>query len=148
MQGVYAVIRQAGPSRATVLIQGESGTGKELVARALHECSPRKGKPFVAVNFAALAPTLIETELFGSEKGAYTGATERRKGRFELADGGTLFLDEVGEISLETQVKLLRVLETRSFERVGGQSNCTHSNLLSGNRWRLSGTYPAVQDAS
>ena len=120
MQGVYAVIRQAGPSRATVLIQGESGTGKELVARALHECSPRKGKPFVAVNFAALAPTLIETELFGSEKGAYTGATERRKGRFELANGGTLFLDEVGEISLEMQVKLLRVLETRSFERVGG----------------------------
>ena len=120
MQEVFATIRQAAPTRATVLIQGESGTGKELVARALHQCSPRRDGPFVPVHCAALAPTLLESELFGHEKGAFTGAVERRRGRFELADGGTLFLDEIGEIDAALQVKILRVLEERKFERVGG----------------------------
>lgn len=120
MQEVFEVIRQAAPTRATVLIQGESGTGKELVARALHQCSPRRDGPFVPVHCAALAPTLLESELFGHEKGAFTGAVERRRGRFELADGGTLFLDEIGEIDMALQVKILRVLEERQFERVGG----------------------------
>jgi two-component system, NtrC family, response regulator AtoC len=120
MQEVFDTIRQAAPSRATVLIQGESGTGKELVARALHQCSPRAPGPFVAVHCASLASTLLESELFGHEKGAFTGAVERRRGRFELADGGTLFLDEIGEIDPALQVKILRVLEERRFERVGG----------------------------
>ena len=120
MQEVFQTIRQVAPTRATVLIQGESGTGKELVARAIHQCSPRAQGPFVPVHCAALAPTLLESELFGHEKGAFTGAVERRRGRFELADGGTLFLDEVGEIDPALQVKILRVLEERKFERVGG----------------------------
>ncbi|MCZ7592331.1 MAG: sigma-54 dependent transcriptional regulator [Kiritimatiellae bacterium] len=120
IQEVFDTIRQVAPSRATVLIQGESGTGKELVARALHRLSPRNKGPFVAVHCAALSTTLLESELFGHEKGAFTGATERRKGRFELADGGTLFLDEIGEIDAALQVKILRVLEERRFERVGG----------------------------
>jgi len=120
MEEVFETIRQAGPSRATVLIQGESGTGKELVARALHQCSPRAEGPFIPVHCAALSPTLLESELFGHEKGAFTGAVERRRGRFELADGGTLFLDEIGEIDPALQVKILRVLEEREFERVGG----------------------------
>jgi two-component system, NtrC family, response regulator AtoC len=120
MQAVFDTIRQVAPTRATVLIQGESGTGKELVARALHQCSPRAQGPFIPVHCAALAPTLLESELFGHEKGAFTGAQERRRGRFELADGGTLFLDEVGEIDAALQVKILRVLEERKFERVGG----------------------------
>lgn len=120
MKALMETVRRVAPSRATVLLQGESGTGKELVARALHAMGDRAGKPFVAVHCAALSPTLLESELFGHEKGAFTGAVERRKGRFELADGGTLFLDEIGEISQETQVKILRVLEERSFERVGG----------------------------
>lgn len=120
MQSVFDTIRQVAPSRATVLIQGESGTGKELVAHALHRLSPRAENPFIAVHCAALADTLLESELFGHERGAFTGATETRKGRFELADGGTLFLDEIGEIQPATQVKLLRVLEERGFERVGG----------------------------
>ena len=120
MQEVFDVVRQVAPTRTTVLIQGESGTGKELVARALHQCSPRSQGPFVAVHCAALAPTLLESELFGHEKGAFTGATERRRGRFEMADGGTLFLDEIGEIDSSLQVKILRVLEERKFERVGG----------------------------
>ena len=120
MQQVFDIVRQAAPSNATVLIQGPSGTGKELVANAIHRLSYRAKGPFVAVNCAALSPTLLESELFGHEKGAFTGAVARRKGRFELADGGTLFLDEISEIELATQVKLLRVLEERRFERVGG----------------------------
>ena len=115
-----ATLRRVAPARATVLLQGESGTGKEVAARAIHALSPRADRPFVPVHCAALTPTLLESELFGHEKGAYTGATERRPGRFELADGGTLFLDEIGEIDPATQVKILRVLEERAFERVGG----------------------------
>lgn len=119
MQNVYRDAVMVAPTRSTVLITGESGTGKEVVANVIHKLSQRKGL-FVAVHSAALSDNLLESELFGHEKGAFTGATEMRKGRFELADGGTLFLDEIGEISLATQVKLLRVLETKSFERVGG----------------------------
>lgn len=121
MQEVFEMIRQVAASKATVLIQGESGTGKELVAQAIHRLSPRSRGPFVAVHCAALTSTLLESELFGHEKGAFTGAAERRRGRFERADGGTLFLDEIGEIDQNVQVKILRVLEQRSFERVGGQ---------------------------
>ena len=120
MEAVFDTIRQVAPSKATVMIQGESGTGKELVAHALHRLSPRAENPFVAVHCAALSDTLLESELFGHEKGSFTGANEMRKGRFEMADGGTLFLDEIGEIEPATQIKLLRVLEERSFERVGG----------------------------
>jgi DNA-binding NtrC family response regulator len=121
MQEVFDTVRQVAPARTTVLVEGESGTGKELVAHAIHRLSSRARGPFVAVHCAALSPTLLESELFGHEKGSFTGATERRRGRFELADGGTLFLDEIGEIEPATQVKLLRVLEERTFERVGGQ---------------------------
>lgn len=121
MQEVFNTVKQMAPSRATVLIQGESGTGKELVAQAVHRLSPRHKAPFVAVHCAALSETLLESELFGHEKGAFTGAMELRRGRFELADGGTLFLDEIGEITPSIQVKILRVLEERRFERVGGQ---------------------------
>ncbi len=113
-------IEQMAPVSSTVLIEGESGTGKELVARAIHDLSPRRGKPFIAVNCAAIPDTLLESELFGHEKGAFTGAAERRLGRFELAAGGTIFLDEVGEMAPATQVKVLRVLEDRTFFRVGG----------------------------
>ncbi len=117
---VLVKIEQMAPVTTTVLIQGESGTGKELVAKALHDLSHRRGRPFIPVNCAALPDTLLESELFGHEKGAFTGAAERRLGRFELSDGGTIFLDEIGEIPLGTQVKLLRVLESRTFFRVGG----------------------------
>lgn len=117
---VLEAIRQMAPVSSTVLIEGESGTGKELVARAIHKLSPRRSKPFIAVNVGALPETLLESELFGHEKGAFTGAAERRIGRFELADGGTLFLDEIGEIPPNVQVKLLRVLEEREVTRVGG----------------------------
>jgi two-component system, NtrC family, response regulator HydG len=120
MQKVYQVARKVGPSRATVLITGESGTGKGELARALHESSPRRGRPFVQLHCSALTESLLESELFGHERGAFTGAEKRRIGKFELAEGGTLFLDEVAEISLSTQVKLLRVLQERSLERVGG----------------------------
>ena len=120
MREIFDMIRQVAPARTTVLIEGESGTGKELVAQALHQLSPRAKGPFVAVHCAALAPTLLESELFGHERGAFTGATDRKAGRFEMADGGTLFLDEIGEIDPAVQVKILRVLEERRFERVGG----------------------------
>ncbi len=120
MSQLFDTIRQAAPTQATVLVQGESGTGKELVAHAVHRLSDRARGPFVAVHCAALSMNLLESELFGHEKGAFTGAMSRRKGRFELADGGTLFLDEISEIDASIQVKLLRVLEERKFERVGG----------------------------
>ena len=116
-------MKRAAPTRATVLILGESGTGKELIAQALHEESPRADKPFIKVNCAALSETLLESELFGHEKGAFTGAIGRKEGRFELADGGTLFLDEIGDISPALQVKLLRVLQEKEFERVGGDAD-------------------------
>jgi len=120
MRDVFDTIQKVAPSGATVLIEGESGTGKELVARSIHFNSPRREKPFVAVNCSALAENLLESELFGHEKGAFTGAVATKKGRFELADGGTLFLDEIGELSPNLQVKLLRVLQEKVFERVGG----------------------------
>jgi DNA-binding NtrC family response regulator len=120
MQEVFKAIAQAAPSRATVLISGKSGTGKELVAAAIHHRSQRKDKPFVRLHCAALAETLLESELFGHERGAFTGADRKREGRFEQADGGTLFLDEIGDIGPSTQVKLLRVLQERQLERVGG----------------------------
>jgi DNA-binding NtrC family response regulator len=120
---VLVKIEQMAPVVSTVLVEGESGTGKELVAHAIHELSPRHEAPFIAVNCSALPETLLESELFGHEKGSFTGAAERRLGRFELADRGTLFLDEVGEMPLTTQVKLLRVLESRSFFRVGGSES-------------------------
>ena len=120
IQEVLVKIEQMAPVSSTVLIQGESGSGKELVAKALHDLSPRRNEAFITVNCAALPETLLESELFGHEKGSFTGAAERRLGRFELADGGTIFLDEIGEIPPSTQVKLLRVLESRTFFRVGG----------------------------
>jgi two-component system response regulator AtoC len=120
MERLFETIRQVAPSKATVLIQGESGTGKEVAAKAIHSLSTRSEKPFVAVHCAALSPQLLESELFGHEKGAFTGASERRIGRFEQAAGGTLFLDEIGEIDPSVQVKILRVLGEKSFERVGG----------------------------
>ncbi len=124
MNRVFETIRQVAPSRATVLITGESGTGKELAAKAIHSLSNRARRKFVAVHCAALSPQLLESELFGHEKGAFTGAVERRTGRFEEADGGTIFLDEIGEIDANTQVKLLRVLsEERSFERLGSNKS-------------------------
>jgi two-component system response regulator AtoC len=116
---VIEKVRLVAPTRSTVLVEGETGTGKELVAQAIHQNSDRSRRSFVAVHCAALASNLLESELFGHERGAFTGATERRVGRFEAADGGTLFLDEIGEIDAGTQVKLLRFLETRSFERLG-----------------------------
>jgi two-component system NtrC family response regulator len=120
MQEVFELVKKMAPSSATVLIEGESGTGKELVAKSIHFNSPRKDKPFIAVNCSALSENLLESELFGHEKGAFTGAIAMKKGRFELADGGSLFLDEIGELSQNLQVKLLRVLQERAFERVGG----------------------------
>jgi DNA-binding NtrC family response regulator len=120
LKAVVDRVRLVAPSKATILIEGESGTGKELVAQAIHQVSPRARAPFIAVHCAALSENLLESELFGHEKGSFTGAMERRVGRFESADGGTLFLDEIGEISPSTQVKLLRFLETKSIERVGG----------------------------
>src|SRR5262249_54330829 len=118
--GVLEQVGQVAPTDATVLVTGETGTGKELIARAVHSASPRQGKPLIKVNCAALPAGLVESELFGHEKGAFSGAITRRQGRFELADGGTIFLDEIGELSAEAQVKLLRVLQEREFDRVGG----------------------------
>ncbi len=135
---IHALIRQVAVHDSSVLILGESGTGKEVVARAIHHASPRRNRPFIAVNCGAIPADLLESELFGHEKGAFTGAVATRKGRFELAEGGTLFLDEIGDMSLPMQVKLLRVLQERVFERVGSalQYNCnvriiaaTHRNL-------------------
>jgi len=125
IQEIFEIVRQVAPTRAAVLLTGESGTGKELVAKAIHQLSPRAKQPFVAVHCAALAPTLLESELFGHEKGAFTGAHERRIGRFEQAQGGTLFLDEIGEIDATLQVKLLRFLGERTFERVGSNKTLT-----------------------
>ncbi len=122
MRKIYQVIEQAAPTGASVLITGESGTGKELVAQTLHQLSPRANFPFVAINCAAIPETLLESEIFGHEKGAFTGAAERRQGCFELADRGTLFLDEIGEMTPTTQVKLLRVLQEQKFRRVGGRT--------------------------
>jgi len=120
MRRVLEMVDRAAPSKSTALITGESGTGKELIAKAIHFTSPRKKGPFISVNCMALNPGVLESELFGHEKGSFTGAIARRRGRFELAQSGTLFLDEIGELSPELQVKLLRVLQERSFERVGG----------------------------
>jgi two-component system, NtrC family, response regulator AtoC len=125
LRDVLAKVEQVAPTASSVLLRGETGTGKELVAHAIHINSPREDKPFVRVNCAALAPGVLESELFGHEKGAFTGALARRPGRFELADGGTLFLDEVGDLPPEVQIKLLRVLQEREFERVGGTETLT-----------------------
>jgi len=122
MQKVFETIELVAPSRANVLIFGESGTGKEMIADAIHHNSPRREKPYIKVHCAALPETLLESELFGHEKGAFTGAIARKRGRFELANQGTIFLDEIGEISLQMQVKLLRVIQQREFERVGGEA--------------------------
>lgn len=120
IQDVRALVTKVAPTEATVLLQGESGTGKEVIARLVHDCSERANGPFVPVNCGAIPGELLESELFGHEKGAFTGAVSARKGRFELAEGGTLFLDEIGDMPYEMQVKLLRVLQERTFERVGG----------------------------
>jgi transcriptional regulator with PAS, ATPase and Fis domain len=122
MRKIYQVVEQAAPTGASVLITGESGTGKELVAQTIHQLSPRATFPFVAINCAAIPETLLESEIFGHEKGAFTGAADRRPGCFELADHGTLFLDEIGEMTPATQVKLLRVLQERTFRRLGGRT--------------------------
>ena len=148
MQAIYGLIGNISQSDSTVLIQGESGTGKELIARAVHLLSPRKERPFVVANCSAYAQTLLESELFGHEKGAFTSAIRRKKGRFELADGGTIFLDEIGEIPPTTQLLLLRVLQEKKFERVGGENTlkvdvrviaATNNNLaqeMNGGRFR------------
>src|SRR5580658_6928461 len=125
MKEILEVVQQVAPTRTTILLTGESGTGKEVFAKAIHQLSPRAKQPFVAVHCAALSPTLLESELFGHEKGAFTGAHERRIGRFEQAQGGTLFLDEIGEIDAAVQVKLLRLLGERTFERVGSNKTQT-----------------------
>jgi transcriptional regulator with PAS, ATPase and Fis domain len=122
MRKVFEFIRRVAPTESTVLVQGESGTGKELVAHAIHRNSPRADKPFVAINCAAIADTLLESELFGHKKGSFTGAMENRKGYFEIADEGTLVLDEIAEMPLTTQVKLLRVIETKEFMRIGAET--------------------------
>jgi formate hydrogenlyase transcriptional activator len=123
LKAILEAVQQVAPTDATVLVSGETGTGKELVARAIHNLSPRAKAPLVTVNCAAIPATLIASELFGHERGAFTGATERRKGRFEQAHGGTLFLDEIGDLPMDVQVTLLRVLQERAFERLGGEQS-------------------------
>jgi transcriptional regulator with GAF, ATPase, and Fis domain len=131
LQAVLSSIVKVAPTNSTVLITGETGTGKELIARAIHKHSQRMGQPFISVNCASIPSSLIASELFGHEKGAFTGAVQRRQGRFELAHSGTIFLDEVGDLPLETQVSLLRVLQERQFERVGGnQILCTDVRVI------------------
>jgi transcriptional regulator with PAS, ATPase and Fis domain len=138
MEEVMGLVARVAPSQATVLIRGESGTGKELIANAIHYASPRSAKPWVKVSCAAIPETLLESELFGHEKGAFTGANQRRIGRFEEADGGSIFLDEIGDLSPSTQVKLLRILQDKEFQRLGSNLNvktdvrvitATHRNL-------------------
>jgi len=138
---LMTLVQQVADSSATVLIQGESGTGKELVARAIHERSGRRDGPFIAVNCAALPETLLESELFGYEKGAFTGAAGRKEGRFELADGGTLFLDEVGDLPLDVQIKLLRTIQEREFgcRRRASSMKCSTSTGMSSRRFRSGG---------
>jgi two-component system nitrogen regulation response regulator GlnG len=126
MQEIYKMVGQIAPSDVTVLLRGESGTGKELIARAIYHHSLRSNQPFLPVNCAAIPDTLLESELFGHEKGAFTGASSRRIGKLEQCQGGTIFLDEIGDMSLSTQAKLLRVLQERSFERLGGTDHCGH----------------------
>jgi two-component system NtrC family response regulator len=139
MKEIFQTIQKVAPTNATVLIEGESGTGKELVAKSIHFNSSRKNAPFVAVNCSALAENLLESELFGHEKGAFTGAMSLKKGRFEISEDGSLFLDEIGELSLNLQVKLLRVLQERSFERVGGvESHPLESRLIAATNKNLS----------
>ena len=133
MRDVYRRIARVAPTDSTVLITGESGTGKELVARAIHRNSPRAEKPFVAINCAALTETLLESELFGHEKGAFTGAVAQKKGKLEVADGGTVFLDEIGELSPALQAKLLRVLQDHEFDRVGG-TKCSARSIFACSR--------------
>jgi transcriptional regulator with GAF, ATPase, and Fis domain len=123
LRDALAVAAKAAPSASTIMIRGESGTGKELVARAIHAASPRAGKPLIRLNCSAIPPTLVESELFGHERGAFTGAIRRRLGKFELAHGGTIFLDEIGSLDLTLQAKLLRVLQNRELERVGGEAS-------------------------
>ena len=133
MRRVFEMAERVAPTDATVLILGESGTGKDLLAQEIHARSPRAEKPFVAVNCAALPENLIESELFGYEKGAFTGAAQQRKGKFELASGGTLFLDEIGDMNPVTQAKVLRALESRKIERLGG-SHSDRSGCARGQR--------------
>src|ERR1022692_1907991 len=125
MKEIFEIVQQVAPTRATILLGGESGTGKEIIAKAIHQLSPRAKQPMVTVHCAALSATLLESELFGHERGAFTGAHERRVGRFEQAQGGTLFLDEIGEIDPSIQIKLLRFLGERTFERVGSNKTLT-----------------------
>src|SRR5918994_1546966 len=132
LEAVRRAVAQVAPTDATVLILGETGTGKELVARSLHEQSPRRGQPFVPVSCVALAPGLITSELFGHEAGAFTGAGKRRVGRFEQAHGGTLFLDEIGEMTPDAQAMLLRVLQERVIERVGGGAGPVGGRIVAG----------------
>ena len=138
MREVFEMIRKVAPANASVLVEGESGTGKELVAKSIHFNSPRGDKPFIAVNCSALSENLLESELFGHERGAFTGAVTKKKGRFELADKGTLFLDEIGELSTSLQVKLLRVLQEKAFERVGGtQPICVNIRIIAATNKKL-----------
>ncbi len=139
MKKVFEAIETVGPTDATVLITGESGTGKELVARAIHFASPRRYHPLVAIHCGALTETLLESELFGHEKGAFTGAQYRKKGKFEVAEGGTVFLDEIGDISLRTQTDLLRVLQEREIVRVGGNTSHEGGLPLRGRHQQTSG---------